>query len=103
MASDFSVAWQCLSKWTIVFFVTDQTPWPRWSRTISNTQIKTISFFVSPVDSRHRNKVPAPLWHWVDVFFCLFSLFWTSNICIASLLRLPCDAYYYAPIAMSKN
>jgi hypothetical protein len=26
MASDFSVAWQCLSKRTIVFFVTDQTP-----------------------------------------------------------------------------
>jgi hypothetical protein len=26
MASDFSVAWQCLSKRTIGFFVTDQTP-----------------------------------------------------------------------------
>jgi hypothetical protein len=26
MASDFSAAWQCLSKRTIVFFVTDQTP-----------------------------------------------------------------------------
>jgi hypothetical protein len=26
MASDFSVAWQCLSKRTIVFFVKDQTP-----------------------------------------------------------------------------
>jgi hypothetical protein len=28
MASDFSAAWQCLSKRTIVFFVTDQTPRP---------------------------------------------------------------------------
>jgi hypothetical protein len=28
MASDFSVAWQCLSKRTIGFFVTDQTPSP---------------------------------------------------------------------------
>jgi hypothetical protein len=28
MASDFSAAWQCLSKRTIVFFVTDQTPCP---------------------------------------------------------------------------
>jgi hypothetical protein len=28
MASDFSVAWQCLSKRTIGFFVTDQTPRP---------------------------------------------------------------------------
>jgi hypothetical protein len=26
MASDFSATWQCLSKRTIVFFVTDQTP-----------------------------------------------------------------------------
>jgi hypothetical protein len=25
MTFDFSVAWQCLSKRTIVFFVTDQT------------------------------------------------------------------------------
>jgi hypothetical protein len=28
MASDFSVAWQRLSKRTIGFFVTDQTPRP---------------------------------------------------------------------------
>jgi hypothetical protein len=28
MASDFSAAWQCLSKRTIGFFVTDQTPRP---------------------------------------------------------------------------
>jgi hypothetical protein len=28
MASDFSVAWQCLSKRTIGIFVTDQTPRP---------------------------------------------------------------------------
>jgi hypothetical protein len=28
MASDFSVAWQCLSNRTIVFFVTDLTPRP---------------------------------------------------------------------------
>jgi hypothetical protein len=28
MASDFSVAWQLLSKLTIVFFITDQTPCP---------------------------------------------------------------------------
>jgi hypothetical protein len=31
MASDFSVAWQCLSKRTIVFFVTDQTPRPSYT------------------------------------------------------------------------
>jgi hypothetical protein len=36
MASDFSVAWQCLSKRTIVFFVTDQTP--RAAATISTEQ-----------------------------------------------------------------
>jgi hypothetical protein len=30
MASDFSVTWQCLSKRTIVFFITDQTPRPSW-------------------------------------------------------------------------
>jgi hypothetical protein len=28
MASDFSVAWQCLSKRTFIFFVMDQTPRP---------------------------------------------------------------------------
>jgi hypothetical protein len=28
MASDFSVEWQCLSKRTTGFFVTDQTPHP---------------------------------------------------------------------------
>jgi hypothetical protein len=28
MASDFSVAWQCLSKRKNEFFVTDQTPCP---------------------------------------------------------------------------
>jgi hypothetical protein len=28
MASDFSAAWQCVSKRTIGFFVTDQTPSP---------------------------------------------------------------------------
>jgi hypothetical protein len=28
MASDFSVAWQCLSKRTIVFFIAEQTPCP---------------------------------------------------------------------------
>jgi hypothetical protein len=28
MASDFSVAWQCLSKRTVGFLVTDQTPRP---------------------------------------------------------------------------
>jgi hypothetical protein len=26
MASDFSVAWQCLTKRTVGFFITDQTP-----------------------------------------------------------------------------
>jgi hypothetical protein len=34
MASDFSVAWQCLSKRTIVFFVTDQTPRPYPTRSL---------------------------------------------------------------------
>jgi hypothetical protein len=28
MASDFSVTWQFLLKRTIVFFITDQTPFP---------------------------------------------------------------------------
>jgi hypothetical protein len=34
MASDFSVAWQFLSKRTIIFFVTDQTPRTNLSRSI---------------------------------------------------------------------
>jgi hypothetical protein len=34
MASDFSVAWQCLSKRTIGFFVTDQTPRPYPTRSL---------------------------------------------------------------------
>jgi hypothetical protein len=34
MASDFSAAWQCLSKRTIGFFVTDQTPCPYPTRSL---------------------------------------------------------------------
>jgi hypothetical protein len=34
MASDFSVAWQCLSKRIIGFFVTDQTPCPYLTRSL---------------------------------------------------------------------
>jgi hypothetical protein len=34
MASDFSAAWQCLSKRTIGFFVTDQTPRPYPTRSL---------------------------------------------------------------------
>jgi hypothetical protein len=34
MASDFSAAWQCLSKRTIVFFITDQTPRPYPTRSL---------------------------------------------------------------------
>jgi hypothetical protein len=41
MASDFSVAWQCLSKRTIGFFITDQTPRPYPTRSL-----------------------PAQFWHW---------------------------------------
>jgi hypothetical protein len=40
MASDFSVAWQCLSKRTIVFFVTDQTPRPKHSQGVSKLKIR---------------------------------------------------------------
>jgi hypothetical protein len=34
MAYDFSVPWHCLSKRTIVFFVTDQTPRPYLTRSL---------------------------------------------------------------------
>jgi hypothetical protein len=34
LASDFSAAWQCLSKRTIGFFITDQTPCPYPTRSL---------------------------------------------------------------------
>jgi hypothetical protein len=40
MTSDFSVAWQCLSKRTIGFFVMDQTPPPYPTRSLP-TQLDT--------------------------------------------------------------
>jgi hypothetical protein len=42
MASDFSVAWQCLSKRTIVFFITDQTPCP----TLGKNYVRPKMYFV---------------------------------------------------------
>jgi hypothetical protein len=40
MASDFLVAWQCLSKRTIVFFVMDETPRPYPTRSLP-AQLRT--------------------------------------------------------------
>jgi hypothetical protein len=56
---------------------------------------KILTLFVCLL--KHRNNVPAPFRHSMEVL-CLFSLFDQQQI--ASLLRRPSGACYYAPITV---
>jgi hypothetical protein len=70
MASDFSVAWQCLSKRTIGFFVTDQTPRPYPTRSLPAQLVVNVCYFVCLWCN----------WMWLEVVLHRSTLFLQSYV-----------------------